>query len=77
MSCDPGRVTAYVDRELPSVLERALERHFAGCSSCAAQAVFEIELAASLGALGSPRLDPGFAAVVAAAVFSQAASAGC
>jgi anti-sigma factor RsiW len=76
VSCDPERVTAYVDRELPCCLERALERHFAACPACAAQAVVEIDLAARVGALAAPRLDQGFAALVAEAVFSQAASAG-
>jgi anti-sigma factor RsiW len=76
VSCDPERVTAYVDRELPRRLERVLERHLAACPACAAQAVFEIELAASLRAPTPPCLDESFATGLVVAVFSQAASSG-
>jgi len=71
VSCDPERVTAYVDRELKPPLERAVERHFASCPICAAQAVFEIELAASLHELPEPRLRAGLSASVLAAALAE------
>jgi anti-sigma factor RsiW len=77
VSCDPERVTAYVDRELTPWLERAVERHLAGCPACAAQAAFEIELAETLGGLPAPRLRVGFAARVLAAALTERPSASC
>jgi anti-sigma factor RsiW len=77
VSCDPEHVTAYVDRELAPTLEHALERHLAACPTCAAQAVFEIELGATLAELVPEQPRPGFAASVLAAALSQPASARC
>lgn len=71
MSCQPERVTAYVDRELAPQGEHALERHLSACPACAAQAAFEIELAATLSALPAPRLRPGFPARVLHEAFAE------
>jgi len=71
VSCHPERVTAYVDRELFPQLERAVERHLASCPACAAQAAFEIELAAFLSQLPVPRLRGGFPASVLLAAFAE------
>lgn len=77
MSCDPERVTAYVDGELPAPLERLVARHLASCSTCAGQAVFEVELASTLSEIALPRPCPGFAARMLAAALSQPAAERC
>lgn len=77
MSCNPERVTAYVDRELTPTLEHAVERHLAACPACASQAVYEIELGATLAELVPEQPRSGFAASVLAAALSQPASARC
>jgi anti-sigma factor RsiW len=41
VSCDPERVTAYVDDTLDAPARAALETHLAGCAMCRAQASFE------------------------------------
>ncbi len=64
MRCQPERVTAYVDRELPPPLEHAVERLLSACTACAAQAAFEMELQATLSAVPPPRLRTGFPASV-------------
>ena len=71
MPCQPERVTAYVDRELPPQLEHAVERHLCACTACAAQAAFEIELGATLSALSAPRLRDGFPASVLLTAFAE------
>jgi anti-sigma factor RsiW len=77
VSCNPERVTAYVDRELTPTLEHAVERHLAACPACASQAVYEIELGATLAELVPEKPRPGFAASVLAAALSQLPSARC
>jgi anti-sigma factor ChrR (cupin superfamily) len=75
--CNSERVTAYVDRELSPILEHAVERHLAACPTCATQAVFEIELGATLAELVPEKPRPGLAARVLAAALSQPPSARC
>lgn len=71
MSCQPERVTAYVDRELDPSIEPAVERHLSACTACAAQAAFEIELQTTLSAMPAPRLRPGFPARLLHEAFAE------
>lgn len=56
MSCDPERVTGYVDGVLEPPPAEEVERHIAGCPTCEAQALFERDLRARLRSL--PDIDP-------------------
>jgi hypothetical protein len=67
LTCNPERVTAYVDRELWPRLEHPVLRHLAACPTCAAQAL--------LSEVFPPHPRPGFAVRVMAAVLSQSVSA--
>jgi len=64
VSCEPERVTAYVDRELPAPIERAVEFHLTRCPGCATQAAFEVDLRATLHTLPAPLLRAASAARV-------------
>lgn len=54
MSCDPVRVTGYVDGALPPAERVEVEAHLASCPSCRAQAEFERGLRARLLSLPQP-----------------------
>ncbi len=60
MSCDPERVTAYVDGLLEGPDLATVEAHVAGCPVCQGQAAAERELRARLKALPAPEPRPGF-----------------
>jgi anti-sigma factor RsiW len=61
MSCDPVRVTGYVDGALPEDDRLAVEAHLASCPQCAAQVEAERTIAAALRALPAPELPRGLA----------------
>jgi anti-sigma factor RsiW len=54
MSCDPERVTAFVDGGLDPVRARLTEEHLAGCPACREQAEAERALHARLRGLAAP-----------------------
>ena len=54
MSCDPEKVTAFVDGELDAEAAAAVAAHLAACPSCRVQAEGERELRARLRALLPP-----------------------
>lgn len=54
MSCDPVRVTGYVDGALPPPERAALEEHLESCEACRAQASEERSLRARLASLPPP-----------------------
>jgi len=56
VSCDPERVTGFVDGELPPPLAAEVAAHLEGCAACRAQADAERELRSRLRALPSPDL---------------------
>jgi anti-sigma factor RsiW len=56
MSCQPERVTGYVDGALEEAERLAMEAHLTTCSACREQAAFERELRARLRLL--PRIEP-------------------
>jgi anti-sigma factor RsiW len=56
MSCDPERVTAYVDETLDETGREEMRAHLEGCAACAAQAAFERELRDRLRSL--PEVEP-------------------
>jgi anti-sigma factor RsiW len=60
VSCDPERVTAYVDGLLEGPVLAGVEAHLAGCPVCGEQAAAERELRARLKALPVPEPRPGF-----------------
>ncbi|HVR70160.1 MAG TPA: zf-HC2 domain-containing protein [Vicinamibacteria bacterium] len=51
MTCDPEKVTAFVDEALPEDERKGVEAHLAECLSCREQADFETVLRARLRAL--------------------------
>jgi anti-sigma factor RsiW len=55
-SCDPERVTAYVDGQLTGDARTALEAHLAGCPACREQEAFERGLRERMRALPAPEL---------------------
>jgi anti-sigma factor RsiW len=67
VSCDPERVTAFVDGELAAELAAEIEAHLSSCASCRAQAEAERELRARLRQLPSPELPSRLEARVRAA----------
>jgi Putative zinc-finger len=67
LSCDPERVTGFVDGELDATEAATVSAHLETCAMCRAQAEAERELRARLGDLPAPRLPAGFAARVRAA----------
>ncbi|HEY2944254.1 MAG TPA: zf-HC2 domain-containing protein [Vicinamibacteria bacterium] len=68
MSCDPERVTAYVDGALDAAGGPELEAHLAACPECRAQADEERALRAQLRALPPPSPSPGLEARVRASL---------
>jgi anti-sigma factor RsiW len=64
MSCNPERVTAYVDGALDAAGCPELEAHLAACPECRAQAEEERALRARLRALPPPSPSPGLEARV-------------
>jgi anti-sigma factor RsiW len=57
VSCDPERITAYVDGALDDVRMRGTEEHLAGCPACREQAEAERALRQRLRQLATP--EPG------------------
>lgn len=57
MSCDPERITAYVDGALDDVRMRGTEEHLLGCPACREQAEAERALGQRLRELAAP--EPG------------------
>jgi len=68
MSCDPERVTAYVDGALDAAHCPELEAHLSSCPDCHAQAEAERELRARLKALPPPTPGPELEARVRASL---------
>ena len=68
MTCNPERVTAYVDGALDAAHCPELEAHLASCPECQAQAEAERELRARLKALPAPSPAPGLEARVRASL---------
>ena len=64
MSCEPERVTGFVDGELPAAEAAALAAHLETCPTCRAQAEGERALRARLAGLAAPDLPEGLAARV-------------
>lgn len=60
MSCDPEKITGYVDDALEPTERAALDAHLAGCPSCQQQVDEEREVGAQLRALPSPEPRPEF-----------------
>ncbi len=67
MSCDPERVTGFVDGELEARAASAVATHLETCSACRAQAETERALRARLRSLPAPELPAGLEAHVRAA----------
>jgi anti-sigma factor RsiW len=59
LSCDPERVTAYVDGALDEAQRAEIEAHLAGCATCREQEGFERGLRARLQALPPVEPPPG------------------
>jgi anti-sigma factor RsiW len=60
VSCDPEKVTAFVDGALDSAEAAEVEAHVAACPSCREQAEVERDLRARLRALPAPEPRSGF-----------------
>lgn len=58
MSCDPERVTAFVDGELAAPAAAAVAAHLSSCATCRTQAGAERELRARLRGLPAPDVPP-------------------
>lgn len=71
MSCDPERVTAYVDGALDAAQCPELQAHLASCPECRAQAEAERELRARLKALPAPTPAPELEARVRASLHAR------
>jgi anti-sigma factor RsiW len=56
VTCDPERVTGFVDGELPASLAAGVAAHLETCAACRAQAEAERELRSRLKLLPSPEL---------------------
>ena len=67
MSCDPERVTGFVDGELDPAATAAVAAHLETCATCRNQAEAERELRGRLRDLPAPGLPAGLAARVRAA----------
>jgi hypothetical protein len=59
LSCDPVRVTGYVDEALDEATRGEVEAHVSSCETCRAQADFERELRGRLRELETPGLPAG------------------
>jgi anti-sigma factor RsiW len=68
LSCDPERVTGFVDSELDAPAAAAVARHLGICPACRAQVDAERGLRARLHGLPSPEPPPGLDARVRARV---------
>lgn len=68
MSCDPERVTGFVDGELDPREAAAMAAHLETCAACRAQAEDERGLRARLRELAAPALPPGLETRVSQAV---------
>ena len=68
MSCDPERITGFVDGELDAAPTAAVAAHLETCPECRAQAEAERELGARLRGLPAPELPAGLEARVRQAV---------
>lgn len=68
MSCEPERVTGYVDDALQPSERAEVEAHLASCAACREQVEEERDLRTRLRALPSPELRPGFEQQVRAAL---------
>ena len=66
MSCDPERVTGFVDGELDAETTAAVAAHLEACAACRAQAEAERGLRARLRGLPAPALPQGLEARVRA-----------
>jgi anti-sigma factor RsiW len=75
MSCNPERVTAYVDGALDAAHCPELEAHLASCPECRTQADAERELRARLKALPPPAPSPGLEARVRASLHPRGRTA--
>ena len=64
MSCDPERVTGYVDEALEPLARAEIEAHLTSCPACREQARFEVELRGSLRTLAAMDLPPRLARTV-------------
>ena len=64
MSCDPERVTGFVDGELDPATAAAVAAHLETCTTCRAQAEAERELRSRLRGLPAPELPVGLEARV-------------
>ena len=58
MSCDPERVTAYVDDALDPAAREEVRAHIEDCATCAEQAAFESGLRENLRSLPDPEPRP-------------------
>ena len=58
MSCEPERVTGYVDGALDAAERARIEAHLGACSVCREQVDFEVALRQRLRGLPAPALDP-------------------
>ena len=61
MSCDPVRVTGWVDGALAAAEAAEMEAHLASCPACSAQAEAERTIAGALRGLAAPELPRGLA----------------
>jgi hypothetical protein len=59
VSCDPERVTGFVDGELDAAATAAVAAHVEGCATCRAQAEAERDLRGRLRGLAAPELPAG------------------
>jgi anti-sigma factor RsiW len=64
VSCDPERVTGYVDGALPEEERTAIESHLLECVTCREQADFETALRPRLRALAAPEVPAGLGRAV-------------
>jgi anti-sigma factor RsiW len=74
VSCDPEKVTGFVDGELDAPGMAEMAAHLDSCEGCRAQAAAERELRARLRALPAPELPEGLAARVRSRVRRPASS---
>ena len=72
MSCNPERVTAFVDGELRAGLSAEVKGHLRICPVCGPQAAFEAALRERLLALPPPEPPPSLAPCILRAVRTEA-----
>jgi anti-sigma factor RsiW len=71
VSCDPERVTAYVDDALDAAAREEVRAHIEGCPGCAEQAAFERGLRENLRSLPDPEPRPELETAVRASLRSS------